>query len=195
MGISRLLRRLTRAEAAMRVMAVGVDTDSGERFAGAAGVVCGIMERANALLMGGKLEFALSVNADGTLVRAAASARLSLRGMLSPDARDGVEGRVRHAAGFALCAVALWREFKGGPVPTGEYRRAAEAAGDCMRHWGPLECHTAVSIYQDGRVRDLVRALVLLAGGRLWAWCEGFGCRELVDVEREGIASGGGAVS
>lgn len=167
----------------MCVMAVGVDTDSGERFAGAAGVVCGIMERANALLMGGKLEFALSVNADRTVVRSAVFRRLGLRGMLSPDARGRMEGRVRHVAGLTLCAVELWREFKGGPVPAGEHDRAANVAEDCMRLRSPLLC------------RDLVRALVLLAGGRLWAWCEGFGCRELVDVERDGIASGGGAVS
>ncbi len=179
----------------MRVMAVGVDTDSGERFAGAAGVVCGIMERANALLMGGKLEFALSVNADRTVVRSAVFRRLGLRGMLSPDARGRMEGRVRHVAGLTLCAVELWREFKGGPVPAGEHDRAANVAEDCMRLRSPLLCRDAVTFYEDGRVRDLVRALVLLAGGRLWAWCEGFGCRELVDVERDGIASGGGAVS
>lgn len=179
----------------MRVEANGVDIESGERFAGAAFIVGGIMERVAVLSLDGRPDLTLGVSSDGTLVRAEASVRLGLRGMLSPNARGRARQNLRYVAGLALCALSLWREFKGDPVPAGKYGWAAEVVEDCIRiDCHPALNHIAIAIYEDEHVRNLVRALVLLAGGSLWAWCEGFGCRELVDVEREGIRldEGGG---
>lgn len=191
MGIKRLFRRLTRAEAALRVEANGVDIESGGRFAGAAFVVGGIMDRVAVRLLDGRPYIALCVNNDETIVRAEAYVRLGLRKMLSPDERGFVREKLRLVAGCVVCAVALWREFKGGPIPARGDGRAAEIVEDCTRNSYPPLARVAIAVYEDERVRDLIRTTVLLAGGSLCAWCEGFGRREDVDVERDGIRLGG----
>lgn len=184
--IKRLFRRLTRAEAALRIEANGV-IEGGERFTGAAFVVGGILQRVAVPLLGDRPFIALGVNNGGTIVRAEAYVRLGLRKMLSPDARGRVRQNLRYAAGCVVCAVALWREFKGGPIPAGGDGRAAEIVEDCMRNGSPVFVRASIALYEDEGVRDLIRSIVLLAGGSLCAWCEGFGRREGVDVEREGM--------